>query len=157
MESIQSPYWDGNSHSSLTALFSKVFLSFFFFFNLISLAASVLVVALVILIAACGIFHCGTWASLAEACRLRILTVTLRLSCPAVHGLLVPWPGIKSWSPALEGGFLTTGPPGKPQWSFSKAFLSLNSCLFMMWGMGLRTMKLSFLPFPLKSPPCGMS
>ena len=27
--------------------------------------------------------------------------------------MLVPWPGIGSTSPALEGGFLTTGPPGK--------------------------------------------
>ena len=73
-------------------LFLSHSLSFFFFnFKIfISLAASVLVVAHVIFIAACGIFHCGTWASLAEACGLRILVVTLRLSCPAVRGLLVP-------------------------------------------------------------------
>ena len=29
-------------------------------------------------------------------------------------GILVPQPGIKPMSPALGGGFLTTGPPGKP-------------------------------------------
>ena len=28
-------------------------------------------------------------------------------------GVLVPWPGIEPVSPALQGGFLTTGPPGK--------------------------------------------
>ena len=36
-----------------------------------------------------------------------------RLSCPAVCGILVPGPGIEPVSPALVGGFLTTGSPGK--------------------------------------------
>ena len=35
------------------------------------------------------------------------------LSCSATYGFLVPWPGIKPVSPALEGKFLTTGPAGK--------------------------------------------
>ena len=35
------------------------------------------------------------------------------LSCPAACGILAPQPGIQSASPALEDGFLTTGPPGK--------------------------------------------
>ena len=35
------------------------------------------------------------------------------LSCPAACGILVPRPGIEPMFPALEGGFLTTGPPGK--------------------------------------------
>ena len=34
--------------------------------------------------------------------------------CPAARGILVPWPGIEPVSPALEGRFFTTGPPGKP-------------------------------------------
>ena len=34
-------------------------------------------------------------------------------SCPMAHGILVPWAGIEPASPALEGGFLTTGPPRK--------------------------------------------
>ena len=34
-------------------------------------------------------------------------------SCPAACGSLVPRPGIKPTCPALEGGFLTTGPSGK--------------------------------------------
>ena len=37
----------------------------------------------------------------------------LRLSCPVACGILVPRPGIEPMSSALEGGFLTTGPPGK--------------------------------------------
>ena len=33
------------------------------------------------------------------------------LSCSAACGILVPGPGIEPMSPALQGGFLTTGPP----------------------------------------------
>ena len=37
-----------------------------------------------------------------------------------LEGLLwdLPEPGIKSGSPALAGGFLTTGPPGEPSYTF---------------------------------------
>ena len=35
------------------------------------------------------------------------------LSCPAACGILVPRPGMEPASPALEGRFLTTEPPGK--------------------------------------------
>ena len=39
------------------------------------------------------------------------------LSCPSACGVLVPLPGIQPSPTALEGRFLTTGPPGKsPQW-----------------------------------------
>ena len=41
------------------------------------------------------------------------LVVALGLSCPAARGIFFPRPGIELASPALEGGFLTTGPPGK--------------------------------------------
>ena len=41
------------------------------------------------------------------------LVVVCRLSCPTACESLVPWPGIKPASSALEGMFLTTGPPGK--------------------------------------------
>ena len=34
-------------------------------------------------------------------------------SCPQACGILVPQPGIEPVSPALQGGYLTTGPPGK--------------------------------------------
>ena len=36
-----------------------------------------------------------------------------RLSFPKACGILVPCPGIEPVSPALQGRFLTTGPPGK--------------------------------------------
>ena len=39
----------------------------------------------------------------------RVLTAMHGMAC----GILVPQPGIKPASPALEGRFLTTGPPGK--------------------------------------------
>lgn len=32
---------------------------------------------------------------------------------PSACGILVPRPGVEAVSPALEGGFSTTGPPGK--------------------------------------------
>ena len=35
------------------------------------------------------------------------------LSWSAACGILVPLPGFKPTYPALQGGFLTTGPPGK--------------------------------------------
>ena len=34
-------------------------------------------------------------------------------SCPAACEILVPWPEIEPAPPALQGRFLTTGPPGK--------------------------------------------
>ena len=39
------------------------------------------------------------------------LVVEPRFSSPEICGILVPGPGIKLTTPALEGGFLTTGPP----------------------------------------------
>ena len=36
-----------------------------------------------------------------------------RCSCPLACRILVPQPGIKLTSPAMENRFLTTGPPGK--------------------------------------------
>ena len=50
----------------------------------------------------------STWASEVVAHR--------RSHCSAGR-ILVPWPGIAPVPPALKGGFLATGPPGKsPQW-----------------------------------------
>ena len=42
-----------------------------------------------------------------------------RLSCLITCGILVSWPGIEPASSALEGGFLTIGPPGKSPSTFS--------------------------------------
>ena len=50
-----------------------------------------------------------------------VFVADCRLSCPEACEL-VPQPGIKPMCPALEGGFLTTGPPGKSLY-----------CLFLSW------------------------
>ena len=53
---------------------------------------------------------CGSQVSLVAACGL---------SCPVACGILVLWLGIEPVSPALQGGFLMAGPPGKSQhWSW---------------------------------------
>ena len=41
------------------------------------------------------------------------VVAVFRLRFPSACGNLFPWPGIKSTFPALAGGSLTTGPPGK--------------------------------------------
>ena len=41
------------------------------------------------------------------------VVVVLELSCPRACGISAPRTGIKLESPALQGRFLTTGPPGK--------------------------------------------
>ena len=43
----------------------------------------------------------------------RVLVAACRISCSKARGILVPQPGIKPASPAMQGGFLTTGLPGK--------------------------------------------
>ena len=56
-------------------------------------------------IAVHGLYSCGAGS----------VVVAHRLSCYTARGILVPGPGIEPVSPALQGGFLTTGPPGKSQ------------------------------------------
>ena len=41
------------------------------------------------------------------------LVVARRFSCSTAHEILVPWPGIEPASRALQGKFLTSGPPGE--------------------------------------------
>ena len=70
-----------------------------------------------IYLAALGL-HCGAQALLWGAWLLSLwhlgsVVVTHWPGCPEACGILVPQPGIEPMSPALEGGFLTTGPPGK--------------------------------------------
>ena len=74
---------------------------------------------LFIYLAAVGL-GCGTWElslqctdSLVVACGLS--GSSLLGLCSAAHGILVPGPEIESASPALQGRFLTTGPPGTLQ------------------------------------------
>ena len=94
----------------------------------------VLVVTRRIFIVACGLFRCGAQAlrcgaqaSFSLWCAGFFLVVVRwlqsvgsvvvahGLSCSAACGILVPWPGIETASPALESGFFTTGLPGKSQ------------------------------------------
>ena len=63
-----------------------------------------------LVVAACGLSSCGTWT---PKCAGSVVVVC-RLSCSAC-GILVPRPGSKPMSPALQGEFLTTGPPRKSQ------------------------------------------
>ena len=56
-----------------------------------------------------GLCSCGAWAL---EC-VGSVVVACGFSCPTACGILVPQPGIEPKSPALEGEFLTTGPPGK--------------------------------------------
>ena len=67
--------------------------------------------------------------NLTAVCWLSSCRAAHRLSCPKACGILVPRPGIKPASPALAGGFLTTGPPGKSLSMFinSAPFHSQNS------------------------------
>ena len=45
--------------------------------------------------------------------RMNFPGMARRLSCSTLGGILVPWPGIEPMCPALQSGFLTTGPPRK--------------------------------------------
>ena len=62
--------------------------------------------------------HCGGFSSCEELSLECVGSVVVlhRLSVPA-WGILVPRPGIEPMSPALAGGFLTTGPPGMSAFS----------------------------------------
>ena len=50
------------------------------------------------------------------------VVVSFRLSCSTACGILAPRPEIKPTSPALEGRFFTSGPPGK---SHTSLFIDL--------------------------------
>ena len=63
-------------------------------------------------------------------------------------GIFVPQPGIKLSSPALQGGFLTTGLPGKA--------LSFCHSLITVPKVPLITLSLSF-PFPRVSSGCPLA
>ena len=60
-----------------------------------------------------------SWSMQDLCCVLQALSLWHRvsscsgLSCSEACWILTPWPGIKPASPALGGGFLTTGPAGK--------------------------------------------
>ena len=66
------------------------------------------------LVVACGFSSsCGVWV---QKCTGSVVALC-RLSCSVARGILVPRPRIEPTFPALQGGFLTPGPPGKSQLS----------------------------------------
>ena len=75
---------------------------------------------LLILVASLAEEHrfCGTWVSVVEAEGLQ----SSRLSCPEACGIFSDQ-GVELVSLVLQGGFLTTGPPGKP--SYGRLFKAL--------------------------------
>ena len=79
------------------------------------------------LVAACGLSSCGRWA---PEC-MGSVVVARGLSCPTACGILVTQPGIGPTSLALEGGFLTAGPPGK-SCPFSFLIFLRGSSLFSL-------------------------
>ena len=86
------------------------FLFFFFFFfpaaSGLSCSMRDLFVAARGPLSSCGVlvFSLSLWCAGSRA---------RELSCPRACGILVPQPGIKPVSPALEGRFFTARPPGK--------------------------------------------
>ena len=81
-------------------------------------ARASLVVACGFSLSSCGVqapghvgSSCGTQTLLLR--HASSVVVVCGLSCPAACGILVPRTGIEPASPALEGRFFTTGPPGK--------------------------------------------
>ena len=103
---------------------AKHFLKIFIYLFILFLAASGL---------SCGAWPlcCSVPASL-WLWHVGLVVVAHRLSCPVACGILIPRPGIEPMSPALEGWFLTTGPPGKSQ------MLSIFSCacwpfVYLLW------------------------
>ena len=61
------------------------------------------------------------------------------LSCPEVCVILVPGPGIEPMSPTLEGGFLTTGSPGKSQRELSMEGLNLFCFVFKFFSQNVES------------------
>ena len=84
----------------------------------------VVVRGLLIVVACCGVWALGTWASVVVAhglssCGLQALEHRLSSCGPRAQLFRGMWdlprPGLDPESPALAGGFLTTAPSGKPQ------------------------------------------
>ena len=98
-------------HSSLCLLF---FIFWLFWVFVVVCRLSLVAVSWVTLVSVRGLLVAV--ASLVAEHRLYSVGSVVavhRLSCPEARGILVPRPGIEPMSPALEGRFLTTEPPGK--------------------------------------------
>ena len=86
-----------------------------------------LFVASGLLVASCEIFPYGLYS-----CGIQVpgctgsVIVVLRLSWSRARGIFDPPPWIKPVSPAQQGRFTSTGPPGKSQQFFLKSIRSLS-------------------------------
>ena len=78
------------------------------------------------LVAEHGVWALGMWVSVAMALRLSCCGTSAKLSGDIWD---LTGPGIKPMSPALEGRFLTTGPPEK---SHSDSFTSSLPTAFLL-------------------------
>ena len=58
------------------------------------------------------------------------------LVAPTACGISIPQPGIEPVSPALEGGFLTTGQPGK-SWKYLINKVIVDNLVFLTLRMFL--------------------
>ena len=75
------------------------------------------------------------------------------LGCSQAYGILAPQPGIEPTSTALEGRFLTTGPPGKSYPLFHleskpKSFLRLSKQHLLCPPQKLHTCLMSYSSLP---------
>ena len=109
----------------MNSFFKKRFIYYLFLYLIYFWLLRVLAAAWGIFVEACGTHRCGARAlccgvrASLPSCGVQAsghassVVVACGLSCPAAFGILVPWPGIEPASPALQGGFFTTGWPGK--------------------------------------------
>ena len=92
------------------------------------------------------IFYFG-WASPLLWC-MGFIVVAHRLSCPKAYGILSPGPGMEPASSALEGRFLTTGPPRK----MSLTYILVQNISTLVWQQnGLNYLPSKYLNFFLKN------
>ena len=101
--------------------FFKIFILFYFILAASGLSCSTQDLSLWRgLLSSCGAQapgHVGSVVCGMQALSLRrasSVVVAHGFSFPTARGILVPRPGIKPASPALEGGFFTTGRQGSP-------------------------------------------
>ena len=81
--------------------------------------------------------------------RMGSVVVEHKLRCSLVWGILAPWVGIESMSPALAGGFLTSGPPAKP-WGIWFCIVNYSISTFnnrCVLATSLRDFQILMLPF----------
>lgn len=77
------------------------------------------------------------------------VVVEHRLCCPSAWGILAPWVGIESMSPAFAGGFSTSGPPAKP-WGIWFCIVNYSISTFSnrcVLATSLRDFQTLMLPF----------